>query len=105
MSRQAGHFRPGVLGKVQWSIFRWLHRPQCESPCCEILGRRGVHFVHHFWPPAVAALAALLATPGLAQTSQVVDLATRPGQSVRMLLLMPPATAAGSVILLAGGHG
>jgi hypothetical protein len=55
---------------------------------------------------AVAGLAGLLSTQPLqAQTNNVVDLPTRPGQSMRLLLLIPPGKPQGSVILLAGGHG
>jgi hypothetical protein len=43
--------------------------------------------------------------PAQAQTNKVVDLPTRPGQSMRLLLLTPPDKPQGSVILLAGGHG
>jgi hypothetical protein len=42
--------------------------------------------------------------PVQAQT-KVVDLPTRPGQSMRLLLLTPPDKPQASVILLAGGHG
>ena len=55
---------------------------------------------------AVAGLAGLLSMqPAQAQTNKVVDLPTRPGQSMRLLLLTPPDKPQGSVILLAGGHG
>jgi len=40
-----------------------------------------------------------------AQAEQVVTLETRPGQSIRVLVLRPAAPAAGSVVLIAGGHG
>jgi hypothetical protein len=54
---------------------------------------------------AAGFAAALSLQPALAQTDQVVDLPTRPGQSMRMLVLKPAAKAEASVILLAGGHG
>jgi hypothetical protein len=64
------------------------------------------HLARGFWVLAFAGLAAVLAgNLAWAQTDKVVDLPTRPGQSMRMLLLTPSAKAEGSVILLAGGHG
>jgi pimeloyl-ACP methyl ester carboxylesterase len=48
-------------------------------------------------------VAALWAQPVLAQSEQVIEVATR-GQKMRALLLTP-ANPIGSVILLAGGHG
>ena len=55
---------------------------------------------------ALAGLAAILSgNLAYAQTDKAVDVPTRPGQSMRMLLLTPPGKADGSVILLAGGHG
>ena len=55
---------------------------------------------------ALAGLAAVLfGSPVQAQADKVIDLPTRPGQSMRMLLLTPSGKAEGSVILLAGGHG
>jgi hypothetical protein len=51
----------------------------------------------------VGMLAAL--PDALAQaTQQVVDIATRPGVTQRMLVLSPPQPKA-AVVLLAGGHG
>lgn len=50
-----------------------------------------------------AALAFLVPTAAVAN-EQVVEIATRPGQRVRALVLDPDKPA-GSVILLAGGHG
>jgi pimeloyl-ACP methyl ester carboxylesterase len=54
----------------------------------------------------LALFASLVAAPlsAWAQAEQVVEIPTRPGQTVRSLLLKP-VTPAGSVILLAGGHG
>ena len=53
----------------------------------------------------LAIMAALvLAGPAGAQGEKVIDVPTRPGQSMRALLSVPP-NPAGSVILLAGGHG
>lgn len=50
-------------------------------------------------------LIALAASQAHAQTTQqVVDIATRPGVTQRMLVLTPPTTRA-AVILFAGGHG
>lgn len=43
---------------------------------------------------------------GLAQTTQVLDLHTRPGVSQRVLLISPPpAEVQASVVLMVGGHG
>jgi len=65
-----------------------------------------LHFIRSASLPVVAGLAVvLLLKPALAQTDEVVDLPTRPGQSMRLLLLKPGAKAEASVILLAGGHG
>lgn len=50
-----------------------------------------------------SALLILLAGPALAQAERVVEIPSR-GQPVRALLIQPPQPA-GSVILLAGGHG
>lgn len=57
--------------------------------------------------PLAALIAGLFANPlaALAQAQQVVEIPTRPGQTVRALLLKPSDAPAGSVILLAGGHG
>jgi hypothetical protein len=64
------------------------------------------HLAKGFSVLALTGLAAVLAGhPAWAQTDQVVDVPTRPGQSMRMLLLTPSAKTEGSVILLAGGHG
>jgi hypothetical protein len=53
----------------------------------------------------VALLSAALLLPGAAWAAeQVVEIATRPGQQVRALLIKPDKPV-GSVILLAGGHG
>jgi hypothetical protein len=51
-----------------------------------------------------AALMFCAVIPATAADDQVVEIATRPGQRVRALLLAPDKPA-GSVILLAGGHG
>ena len=65
-----------------------------------------LHFIRSASLPVVAGLAVVLSLqPALAQTDEVVDLPTRPGQSMRLLLLKPAAKAEASVILLAGGHG
>jgi hypothetical protein len=65
-----------------------------------------LHFIRSASSPVVAGLAVVLSLqPALAQTDEVVDLPTRPGQSMRLLLLKPAAKAEASVILLAGGHG
>jgi len=65
-----------------------------------------LHFIRSASSPVVAGLAVVLSLqPALAQTDEVVDLPTRPGQSMRLLLLKPGAKAEASVILLAGGHG
>jgi pimeloyl-ACP methyl ester carboxylesterase len=53
----------------------------------------------------VGFAAVLPLQPALAQTTEVVDLPTRPGQTMRLLLLKPAGKAGASVILLAGGHG
>ncbi len=50
-------------------------------------------------------LAALGAGVAGAQTEEVVTLATRPGQSIRVLVQRPAGPALGSVVLIAGGHG
>ena len=64
------------------------------------------HLARGFSVLAFAGLAAVLfGNPAHAQADKVVDVPTRPGQSVRMLLLTPSGKAEGSVILLAGGHG
>lgn len=64
------------------------------------------HLARGFLVFAFAGLAAVLsANPAQAQADKVVDVPTRPGQSMRMLLLTPSGKAEGSVILLAGGHG
>jgi dienelactone hydrolase len=54
----------------------------------------------------LALLVGLASTPpsAWAQAEQVVEIPTRPGQTVRALLLKPDAPV-GSIILLAGGHG
>jgi hypothetical protein len=51
-----------------------------------------------------AAGLVLAAAPAVAQKDRVLEVATR-GQKMRALLLMPSEPAAGSIILLAGGHG
>lgn len=60
------------------------------------------------WIAAVIVHAALVIgaaiSPAAAGEETVVDIPTRPGKSVRALLDVP-ASPAGSVILLAGGHG
>ncbi|HEX2337375.1 MAG TPA: hypothetical protein VHI72_12945 [Hyphomicrobiaceae bacterium] len=58
-----------------------------------------------FMPVAAACVGFVWLQPALAQTPEVIDLPTRPGQSMRLLLLKPAGQAAASVILLAGGHG
>ncbi len=59
------------------------------------------------WVLLAVVLAALAIQPteALAQAQQVVDVPTRPGRSVRALVLRPPSPPRGSIILLAGGHG
>ncbi len=47
----------------------------------------------------------LLPAAGARAAEQVVDLPTRPGQHVRLLLDRPAGTPRGAVVLLAGGHG
>jgi hypothetical protein len=65
-----------------------------------------LHLIERFSLPAVTVFASFLSLqPALAQTTQVVDLPTRPGQSMRLLLLKPAEKTEASVILLAGGHG
>jgi len=58
-----------------------------------------------FMPVAAACVGFVWLQPARAQTPEVIDLPTRPGQSMRLLLLKPAGQAAASVILLAGGHG
>jgi pimeloyl-ACP methyl ester carboxylesterase len=68
--------------------------------------RRVSHLARGFSVLALVGLAAVLSgNLAYAQTDQTVDVPTRPGQNVRMLLLTPSGKAEGSVILLAGGHG
>ena len=65
-----------------------------------------LHLIRGVLLPVVVGWAAVLSLqPALAQTDQVFDLPTRPGQSMRMLLLKPAAKTDASIILLAGGHG
>ena len=52
----------------------------------------------------VFILAAAFQGPAWAQQERVVEIPTRPGQSVRALLITPQSPK-GAVILLAGGHG
>jgi hypothetical protein len=55
-----------------------------------------------------AALLSVPPAPAHAQAQQIVEIPSRPGQSIRALLLRPPggpAASRGSIILLAGGHG
>lgn len=56
---------------------------------------------------AACAAAAMLLTTGLsrAQTSEVVDLPTRPGVTQRVLLLTPAGPVQAAVLLIAGGNG
>jgi hypothetical protein len=54
--------------------------------------------------PLAAALTFFVPTDVAVASEQVVEIATRPGQRVRALQLMPDKPT-GSVILLAGGHG
>lgn len=59
---------------------------------------------HPVWRSATALLCALV-LPAQAQTTpQVVDIATRPGVTQRLLVLATPQPRA-TVVLLAGGHG
>lgn len=51
------------------------------------------------------AAACLIALGGGAGAETVVDVPTRPGQTVRTLIDKPAGQPAGSVILIAGGHG
>jgi len=54
------------------------------------------------------ALLLIVAGAGLAgaqRPEQVITLETRPGQSIRVLVLRPAAPPIGSVVLIAGGHG
>ena len=65
-----------------------------------------LHLIRRVSVLLAAGFAAVLSLqPALAQTDQVVDIPTRPGQTMRLLLLKPAAKAEASVILLAGGHG
>jgi hypothetical protein len=63
-----------------------------------------LHFIRSASLPVVAGLAVVLSLqPALAQTDEVVDLPTRPGQSMRLLLLKPAAKAEASVATLVNG--
>jgi pimeloyl-ACP methyl ester carboxylesterase len=55
-------------------------------------------------PLFAVALFALLSSGHAQTTQQVVDIATRPGVTQRMIVLSPPEPKA-AVILFAGGHG
>lgn len=55
-------------------------------------------------PTMIALVSILLAVPARAQTESVVEIPSRPGVTVRGLLIKP-ANPVGSVVLLAGGHG
>src|SRR5262245_48051101 len=66
----------------------------------------GRHLIGRLPSLAAAGLATVMSlVAALAQTDQVVDVPTRPGQRMRLLVLKPAGTAEASVILLAGGHG
>ncbi len=65
-----------------------------------------LHLIRSVSVLLAAGFAAVLSLqPALAQTDQVVDIPTRPGQTMRLLLLKPAGKTEASVILLAGGHG
>ncbi|HZY20632.1 MAG TPA: alpha/beta hydrolase [Ramlibacter sp.] len=57
------------------------------------------------WAVAGALLLAVLRAPALAQEAQVVDLPTRPGVQLRMLVVRPAADVSSVLVLLTGGGG
>jgi hypothetical protein len=59
---------------------------------------------HPAWTHSVAAALLVLMPAAAFAAEQVIEIATRPGQQVRALLIKPDKPV-GSVILLAGGHG